>query len=250
MDSGKKLLNKVAIITGGAQGIGRTAVQKFAEEGAKVIVWDINEEKGVELVREFKEMGMDVEFHTIDTTGFSSIEEEAKKVFAKYNHIDILINNAGITRDATLLDMTIEQWQQVIDINLTGVFNCTKAVAPFMVQKKFGRIINTSSLVGIYGSFGQANYAATKSGVVGITKVWARELSKHGITVNAVVPGFIETENLKTIPEKVIKSIREKIPVGRLGKPEDIANAYLFLASDEASYISGSVLNVDGGYIA
>ncbi|MBX9850384.1 MAG: 3-oxoacyl-ACP reductase FabG [Cytophagaceae bacterium] len=250
MSKPKKLEGKVTIITGGAQGIGRTTVEMFTNEGAKVVIWDINEDKGREAIEEFKSIGLDVEFSCVDTTKFPYVDEAARNLYQRYKKIDILINNAGITRDATLLNMTLDQWQQVIDVNLTGVFNCTKAVAPFMLENKYGRIINTSSLVGIYGNFGQTNYAATKSGVVGITKVWARELSKHGITVNAVAPGFIETETLKTIPDKVIKSIQEKIPVGRLGKPEDIANAYLFLASDEAAYISGSVLSVDGGYIA
>ena len=250
MSRPKKLEGKVTIITGGAQGIGRTTVEMFTNEGAKVVIWDINDDKGQAAIEEFKSMGLDVEFRCVDTTKFPYVDEAARNLYQKYKKIDILINNAGITRDATLLNMTLDQWQQVIDVNLTGVFNCTKAVAPFMLENKYGRIINTSSLVGIYGNFGQTNYAATKSGVVGITKVWARELSKHGITVNAVAPGFIETETLKTIPDKVIKSIQEKIPVGRLGKPEDIANAYLFLASDEAAYISGSVLSVDGGYVA
>jgi 3-oxoacyl-[acyl-carrier protein] reductase len=246
----KKLLNKITIITGGAQGIGKTTVEKFCSEGAKVIIWDINEEKGIESVSRFREQNYEVDFYKVDTTKFALVEIAAQKVFDRFGKIDVLINNAGITRDATLLKMTIEQWQQVIDVNLTGVFNCTKAVAPFMVHNKYGRIINTSSLAGIYGNFGQTNFAATKSGVVGITKVWARELSRQGITVNAVAPGFIETDTLKTIPEKVIKSIKDKIPVGRLGLPSDIANAYLFLASEDASYISGTVLSVDGGYVA
>lgn len=246
----KKLHNTVTIITGGAQGIGKTTVERFCREGARVVIWDINEGKGLEAVKNFKDLGHSVDFIKVDTTKFGHVENAAKEVFEKFGAIDILINNAGITRDATLLKMTVEQWQQVIDVNLTGVFNCTKAVAPYMVQRKFGRIINTSSLVGIYGNFGQTNFAATKSGLVGITKVWARELSKHGITVNAVAPGFIETDTLKSIPEKVIKSIKDKIPVGRLGLPEDIASAYVFLASAEASYISGTVLNVDGGYVS
>ena len=246
----KKLEGKITIITGGAQGIGKTTVERFCKEGARVVIWDINDKKGQESVEEFKSRNIDVQFLRVDTTKFPQVEKAAREVFEFYHKIDILINNAGITRDATLLNMTVEQWQQVIDVNLTGVFNCTKAVAPFMVQNNFGRIINTSSLAGIYGNFGQTNYAATKSGVVGITKVWARELSRNGITVNAVAPGFIETDTLKSIPEQVVRTIKEKIPVGRLGKPEDIANAYLFLASDEASYISGTVLSVDGGYVA
>lgn len=240
-----KFNDKVVIITGGAQGIGKKAVEIFSSEGAKVIVWDINEEKGKDIV---DESSKNIYFYKVDTTKYSSVEDAAKQVIASFGRIDILINNAGISRDSTLLNMTIEQWQQVIDINLTGVFNCTKAIAPYMVKNNFGRIINTSSLVGLYGNFGQTNYAATKSGVVGITKVWSRELSIHGITVNAVAPGFIETDTVNAIPDKVLKGVREKIPVGRLGRPEEVANAYLFLASEEASYITGSVLNVDGGY--
>jgi len=250
MSSTKSLQNKITIITGGAQGIGKTAALKFAEEGAIVIIWDINADKGQESQNQLQAMGYSISFEKVDTTKLLETEEAAKKVYEKFGKIDILINNAGITRDAGQLNMTMEQWQQVIDVNLTGVFNCTKAVAPFMVKNSYGRIINTSSLVGMYGNMGQSNYAATKSGVVGITKVWARELSKHGITVNAVIPGFIETESLKLVPENVMKSIEEKIPVGRLGKPEDIAAGYLFLASSEASYISGSVLSIDGGYVA
>ncbi|MCR6642637.1 MAG: 3-oxoacyl-ACP reductase FabG [Sporocytophaga sp.] len=247
----KKLEGKVSIITGGAQGIGKKTVERFSSEGSSVIIWDIDIEKGKETLKEIKAKGMeDVTFMEVDTTRFAQVEEAARSVFASKGQIDILINNAGITRDAASQNMSKEQWQQVIDLNLTGVFNCTKAIAPFMVQKQFGRIINTSSLVGIYSNFGQANYAAAKSGLVGITKVWARELSRHGITVNAVTPGFIETESLKNVPEKIIKSIKDKIPVGRLGKPQDVSNAYIFLASEESSYISGSVLTIDGGFVS
>lgn len=247
----KKLEGKVSIITGGAQGIGKKTVERFASEGASVIIWDIDIAKGNETLKEMKANGMeDVTFMEVDTTRYAQVEEAARNVFASRGQIDILINNAGITRDAASLDVSKEQWQQVIDLNLTGVFNCTKAIAPYMVQKKFGRIINTSSLVGIYSKFGQTNYAATKSGLIGITKVWARELSRHGITVNAVTPGFIEMGTLKNVPDKIIQSIKDKIPVGRLGKPEDICNAYIFLASEESSYISGSVLTIDGGFVS
>jgi 3-oxoacyl-[acyl-carrier protein] reductase len=145
--------------------------------------------------------------------------------------------------------MTSEQWQQVIDVNLTGVFNCTKAVAPFMVEKLYGKIVNTSSVVGIYGNFGQTNYVATKSGIIGMTKVWARELGRKGINVNAVAPGFIATEMVSTVPEKVLEMLKERTPLGRLGEPEDIANAYLFLSSDESKFINGAVLSVDGGLV-
>jgi 3-oxoacyl-[acyl-carrier protein] reductase len=168
-------------------------------------------------------------------------------VLQKFGGIDILINNAGITRDATLLKMTAEQWNQVIGVNLTGVFNCTKAVAPQMVERGKGRIINASSLVGITGNFGQTNYAASKAGLIGMTQTWARELGPKGITVNAVAPGFIATDMVKKMPEKVLQAMREKTPMRRLGEPRDIANAYLFLASDEADFINGAVIRVDGG---
>lgn len=247
----KKLKNRIIIITGGAQGIVRTTAELFALQGAKVVVWDINEDGGKEIEEEYAKAGLNITFSSVDTTKFNLVCDAAKKVIEEYGRIDILINSAGISRDSSQLKMTLDQWQQVIDVNLTGVFNCTKAIAPFMLEKKYGRIINTSVLIGINGSdIGQTNLTAAKSGVVGITKVWARELSKQGITVNAVSPAFIETDTLKNIPEEVVKSIRDKIPVGRLGLPADIANAYLFLASDEASYISGAVLNVDGGYVA
>jgi 3-oxoacyl-[acyl-carrier protein] reductase len=177
----------------------------------------------------------------------AAVEEAAKAVVEDFGKIDILINNAGITRDATLKSMTAEQWQQVIDVNLTGVFNCTKAVQPYLVERGYGRVINASSVVGIYGNFGQTNYVATKAGVIGMTQVWARELGRKGITVNAIAPGFIATEMIDTIPEKIIKSMEEKTPLGRMGKPEEVANAYLFLASDEASFINGATLSVDGG---
>jgi 3-oxoacyl-[acyl-carrier protein] reductase len=246
----KKLKGKVVIITGGADDIGKLAAEKFSMQGARVIIWDGNEKSGKEAVKELKNKELFIDFMNVDITKPDEVANAAKLVFEKFGNIHILVNNAGVTRDSILLKMSQEQWQQVIDINLSGVLNCTKAIAPYMVQRKYGRIINTSSMGGLFGILGQTNYSATKSGVVGITKVWARELSKSGITVNAVIPGFIETANLRNIPKEIIKSIKEKIPVGRLGSPSDIAHAYLFLASEEASYISGSVLNVDGCYSA
>jgi len=161
----------------------------------------------------------------------------------------VLVNNAGITRDATLLKMTEEQWQQVIDVNLSGVFHCTKAIAPFMVEQGSGCIINTSSVVGLYGNFGQTNYVATKSGVIGMTKVWARELGRKGIRVNVVAPGFIATDMIDSVPEKVIDAMVGKTPLARVGKPEDIANAYIYLSSDLSSFVTGTVISVDGGLI-
>ncbi|MFN3872280.1 MAG: 3-oxoacyl-ACP reductase FabG [Ignavibacterium sp.] len=245
----KRLENKVAVITGGAQGIGKAAVKSFAEEGAVVIIWDVNEDKANSTINEFKDISDKIEFQKVDVTKLESVSEAAKQILDRHKKIDILINNAGITRDASFLKMTSEQWQQVIDVNLTGVFNCTKAVAPFMVEKLYGKIVNTSSVVGLYGNFGQTNYVATKSGIIGMTKVWARELGRKGINVNAVAPGFIATEMVSTVPEKVLDMLKEKTPLGKLGEPEDIANAYLFLSSDEAKFINGAVLSVDGGLV-
>lgn len=238
----KRLNNKVAIITGGAAGIGAATAIKFAEEGARVVIWDIDESKGFELSGK-----LDAVFMKVNTANYQEIEAAAKKVHEQFGQIDILINNAGITRDSTLKKMTIEQWQQVIDINLTGVFYCTKIISEYMLNNGWGRIINASSVVGIYGNFGQTNYVATKSALIGMTKTWARELGRKGITVNAVAPGFIATEMVAAMPDNVIESMKAKVPVGRLGEPEEIANVYAFLASEEASYINGHTLSVDGG---
>lgn len=245
----KRLENKVAIITGGAQGIGKATVKSFAQEGAIIIIWDVNEIKAFSTINELKEISENIEFQKVDVTSLDSVTTAVNEIVSKHKKIDILINNAGITRDASLLKMTPDQWKQVIDVNLTGVFNCTKAVAPIMVENKSGKIVNTSSVVGLYGNFGQTNYVATKSGIIGMTKVWARELGRKGINVNAVAPGFIATEMVETVPEKVIDMLKEKTPLGKLGNPEDIANAYLFLVSDEAKYITGTVLSVDGGLV-
>ncbi|MCX7876821.1 MAG: 3-oxoacyl-[acyl-carrier-protein] reductase [Melioribacteraceae bacterium] len=245
-----RLENKIAVITGGAQGIGKATSEKFLNEGAKVIIWDLDDIKANEFVNEKLNQGFVVEFMKVNVANFQEVENATKNVIEKYGKIDILINNAGILRDATLLKMTPEQWQQVIDVNLTGVFNCTKAISPYMVEKQFGKIINATSVVGLYGNFGQTNYVATKAGVIGMTKVWARELGRKGINVNAVAPGFIATEMVASMPEKVLTMMKEKTPLGRLGTPEDIANTYCFLASDEASFINGAVISVDGGVIS
>lgn len=243
----KSLENKVAIITGGADGIGKAAVERFAREGATVVIWDLNETKGQELVSSLSKDGMAALFMKINTANYSEVEKAGNEIFGRFGKIDILINNAGITRDSTLKKMTPETWQQVIDVNLTGVFNCTKVVSAFMTEKNYGRIINTSSVVALYGNFGQTNYVATKAGVIGMTKTLAKELGRKGITVNAVAPGFIATEMVARMPENVLQGMKDKTPVGRLGKPEEIASAYLFLASDEAGFINGAVLSVDGG---
>jgi 3-oxoacyl-[acyl-carrier protein] reductase len=240
---------KVVVVTGGAQGIGFSAAERFAEEGAIVAIWDFNAEKGAECEALLKAKGHDVRFQQVNVADADSVNAAAEELQNETGRIDVLVNNAGITRDASLMKMTEEQWQQVLDVNLGGVFHCTKAIAPFMVEQKSGCIINTSSVVGLYGNFGQTNYVATKSGVIGMTKVWARELGRKGIRVNAVAPGFIATEMVDTVPENVIEMMVGKTPLARLGKPEDIANAYIFLASDLASYISGTVISVDGGLV-
>ena len=237
-----RLENKIAIITGGAAGIGAATAIKFAAEGAKVIIWDLNEEKGNALAAK-----LGAEFDKVNSANYMEIENAAKKTFEKYGRIDILVNNAGITRDSTLKKMTPELWQQVIDVNLTGVFYCTKVISEYMLLNNYGRIINASSVVGLYGNFGQANYVATKSGLIGMTKTLARELGRKGITVNCIAPGFIATEMVAAMPENVIDGMKAKVPLGRLGAPEEIANCYAFLASDEASYINGATLSVDGG---
>ncbi|WML59350.1 3-oxoacyl-ACP reductase FabG [Neobacillus sp. PS2-9] len=242
-----RLQDKVAIITGAAAGIGLTATEVFAREGAKVAMADYNVEQGVEQASVLREKGYEVTFFQVDVADRASVDSMVEKVREEYGNIDILINNAGITRDAMLSKLTVEDFQKVIDVNLTGVFHCTQAVLPSMVEKGRGRIINTSSVSGIYGNVGQTNYAATKAGVVGMTKSWAKELGRKGINVNAVAPGFIETGMTAKVPEKVLNQMKQMVPLARLGKPEDIANAYLFLASDESNYVNGTVLHVDGG---
>lgn len=243
----KRLENKVAVITGGADGLGRAAALKFSAEGAQVIIWDMNEEKAHLTVAEIEAEGGKAFFAKVNTASYTEVEAATQEAASRFGRIDILINNAGITRDASIKKMTPEMWQQVIDVNLTGVFNCAKCISAGMVEKGYGRIINTSSVVALYGNFGQSNYVATKAGVIGLTKTLARELGRKGVTVNAVAPGFIATEMVKKMPENVLKSMEEKVPLGRLGTPEEIASVYLFLSSDEASYINGATISVDGG---
>ena len=244
----KKLLeNKIAVVTGGADGIGKATALKFAEEGAVVVVWDMNEEKGESTVEEIKQKGSKAVFMQVNTAKYDEVSMATTKVVELYGKADILINNAGITRDSTIKKMTPEIWQQVIDVNLTGVFNCCKCMSDVMVENGWGRIINASSVVALYGNFGQTNYVATKAGLIGMTKTLAKELGKKGITVNAVAPGFIATEMVKKMPTEVLKSMEEKVPLKRLGLPEEIAATYAFLSSDEAAYINGTVISVDGG---
>jgi 3-oxoacyl-[acyl-carrier protein] reductase len=244
-----RLEGKVAIITGSGRGLGKEAAFLFAEEGAKVVVGDINYESAEEVAAAIGEKGGEAMAVKLDVTDSASIQAMVDVVMERFGSIDVLVNNAGITADAQLVKMNQDQWDRVIAVNLKGVYNCTKAIAPIMIARGSGRIINTSSVVGVYGNFGQTNYAATKAGVIGMTKVWARELGRKGITVNAVAPGFTMTEMMSTVPEKILSGIRDKTPLGRLGEPRDIAYAYLYLASDEANFVNGATIQVDGGLV-
>ena len=238
-----RLKDKVAIITGAAKGIGFATAQRFGQEGAKVIIADIN----LEAVKGAAAQVPNAEAYAMNVTDRASIQAVVDEVMQKHGRIDILINNAGITQDARLVKMTEAQFDSVIDVNLKGVFNCTQLIVPHMLEAGSGAIVNASSVVGIYGNFGQTNYSATKFGVIGFTKTWARELGSKGIRVNAVCPGFIATEMVKAMPENILQDIERRSWLGRLGTPEEMANVYLFLASDEASYVNGVALEASGG---
>ncbi len=242
-----RLVGKVSIVTGAAQGIGLATSLKFAREGAIIIVCDVKQAAVDEAVAQCRALGVQAEGFVMDVTQRDMVDAVVAKTVAQFGRIDVLVNNAGITMDARLQKMTFEQFDRVIDVNLRGVFHCTQSVADTMVKQGSGAILNASSVVGIYGNFGQTNYAATKFGVIGFTKTWSRELGPKGVRVNAVAPGFIATPILSTIPEKVINEMSQRVPLGRLGRPEEIANTYAFLASDEASYINGAVIEVSGG---
>ncbi|HUO44537.1 MAG TPA: 3-oxoacyl-ACP reductase FabG [Burkholderiales bacterium] len=243
-----RLRDKVAIITGAGRGIGQATAIKFALEGARVVVCDVTPEWIEETVASCKEAQHgDAVGHQVDVRDRLALERMVADTVSRWGRIDCLVNNAGIVMDSQLKNMTEEQFDRVIEINLKGVYNCTKAVVDVMLAQQSGVILNASSIVGLYGNFGQTNYAATKFGVIGMVKTWARELGRKGVRANAVCPGFIATDILKSMPERVLRAIEEKIPLGRLGKPEEVANVFAFLASDEASYINGAVLEVSGG---
>jgi len=235
--------DKVVIVTGGAAGLGAAAVRRFAVEGAIVECWDLNEADGGALAGSFER----VTFRRVDVADSAAVDAAFQAVVDAHGRVDVLINNAGITRDATLINMDDAQFEQVVDVNLKGVFHCGRAAAQIMVAQGHGAIVNTSSVVALYGNFGQTNYVATKSGVIGMTRVWARELGRKGARVNALAPGFVATEMVQAMPEKVRTMMAEKTPLQRLGEPDEIAEAYLFLSSDRAAFINGAVLSVDGG---
>ncbi len=242
-----KLNGKVAIITGAGQGIGAATALKFAREGAVVIACDMNLDAVATVAHLCREAGGNADAFAVDVTNRAQVDEMVAKVRGTYGRIDVVVNNAGITRDARLQKMTLQQFDDVIDVNLRGVFHTAQAVVDTMIEQGSGVILNASSVVGIYGNYGQTNYAAAKFGVIGFTKTWSRELGPKGIRVNAVAPGFIDTPILKTIPEDVLSKMRDEVPLRRLGKPEEIASIYAFLASDEASYVNGAVIEATGG---
>jgi 3-oxoacyl-[acyl-carrier protein] reductase len=242
-----KLKDKVAVITGAAQGIGYATARKFLDEGAKVALVDLSPD-ALQLARSsLKVNGEVVESFAVDVTRRDQLDEMVGRLRSRFGRIDILVNNAGITQDARIQNMTDEQFDRVIDVNLKGTYNSSKAVLAAMLEQGSGVILNASSVVGIYGNFGQTNYAASKFGVIGFVKTWARELGPKGIRCNAVCPGFIATHILESIPQRVLSQLTERVPLKRLGRPEEVASVYAFLASDEASYINGAVIEVAGG---
>ncbi len=250
-----RMKDRVALVTGGATGIGKATALRFAEEGAKVVLFDWNEAQGEATAGE---LGPEACYYKVNVADRQAVQTAVEEVFSRFGRIDVLVNNAGVLRDGQLVkikngelagQMPEADFDLVIGVNLKGVFNCTQAVAPFMARAGGGVVLNATSVVGLDGNFGQTNYVASKAGVVGMTKVWARELGRYGIRVNAVAPGFTATEMITSMPEKVLDGMKARTPLGRLGEPRDIANAYLFLASEEASFITGEVLRVDGGIL-
>jgi 3-oxoacyl-[acyl-carrier protein] reductase len=242
-----KLAGKVALVTGGAQGIGKAVALLLARNGADIVVSDINLEKAEETAKEVQALGRKALATKVDVAAFGDVEKMVEAILTQFGKVDILVNNAGIARDKLILRMTEEDWDAVLNINLKGTFNCTKAVVRHMSKQKSGKIVNIASVVGEMGNAGQGNYAASKAGVIGFTKTIAREFAQRGINVNAIAPGYIETPMTDALPDKVKEELKRLIPMDRLGKPEDVAEAVLFLVSESANYITGQVLNVNGG---
>ena len=242
-----RLEGKVSLITGGGRGIGRAMGLKFAEEGSDIVIWDIEVDEAASLESQIEKLGRRVTVMKMDVSKYSEVSEKIEEVLGTFGRVDVLVNNAGVTRDGLVLRMGEEDWDVVLNVNLKGAFNCTKAVAKSMVKQKWGRIINISSVIGVIGNKGQANYAASKAGLIGLTKAMAKELASRGITVNAIAPGLIQSGMTETLSQQVKDEYVKNIPLGRIGSPEDVADLALFLASDEAKYITGTTLVVDGG---
>ncbi len=252
------LSGRVVIVTGAAAGIGKATATAFAKEGGLVALWDVNEKAGTSTADALTARGFNVVFQKVNVADSKEVDAAVADVVNRWGKVDVIVNNAGIVRDSQLVkwkdgqvvkQMSDAEWDAVIGVNLKGVFNCSRAVIPHMIKAGKGVILSASSVVGLYGNFGQTNYVATKAGVIGMTKTWSRELGRYGIRVNAVAPGFVSTEILAAMPEKVLDGMKARTPLKRLGDPADIANAYLWLASDAATYVSGTVLSVDGGLV-
>jgi len=252
------LRGKVVVITGAISGIGRATALRFAEEGSRIAAWDVSDKAAAQLESAIKWAGGESQFQAVDVTNANAVESAAASVADKWGRIDILINNAGIVRDAQLVKwnggspasiMSEETWDSVIGVNLKGVFLCTRAVVPHMIKSGGGVILCAASVVGLLGNFGQTNYVASKAGVIGMTRTWARELGKHKIRVNAIAPGFIATDMVRAMPSKILEAMVARTPLGRMGTPEDVANTYVWLASEQASFIHGAVISVDGGVV-
>jgi len=244
----KKLLNKIAIVTGGAQGIGKSIVRKLASEGANCVIIDVDIQNAETTAKEVKEeFNVETLVFKVDVSNFQEVQDCVDETFKKFSRIDILVNNAGITKDNLILKMTEEEWDKVLDINLKGCFNFIKAVSKYMLKQKSGRIINIASVVGLMGNPGQANYSASKGGLISLTKTVAKEFASRNILVNAVAPGYIKTRMTETLSDEQKRKLQDYIPLNRLGEPEDVANAVWFLSIEESSYITGQVISVNGG---
>ncbi|MGD9015150.1 MAG: 3-oxoacyl-[acyl-carrier-protein] reductase [Candidatus Omnitrophota bacterium] len=244
-----KLKDKVALITGGAQGIGRQISLTFAREGADIVICDVNLEQAKQAEQEIKASGRQSQTEKMDVTDYTNVQNAVNKILDKFKKIDILVNNAGITQDNLILKMSETEWERVIKVNLTGTFNCTKAVSRVMLKQKAGKIINISSIIGLIGNIGQANYSASKAGIIALTKTTAKELASRNINVNAIAPGFIQTKMTERLPQEIRSKMLDQIPLRRFGNPEDVAGVCLFLASEEANYITGQTIIVDGGML-
>ncbi len=241
--------NKTIIVTGGTRGIGRAIAEAFANYEANIIIFDIMDTGFEDVKKAIEEKGSKAKFYKVDVSNFQNVEQTIEEVIKEYSQVDVLVNNAGITKDNLLMGMTEEDWDKVIAVNLKGTFNCSKALIKYMIRKRNGSIINIASVIGLMGNKGQCNYAASKAGIIGFTKSLAKEVGQRNVRVNAIAPGFIETEMTKKLPEEVIEDYKKIIPLKRMGQPVDVANLCLFLASEYSSYITGQVIQVDGGML-
>lgn len=244
-----QLKGQTAIITGGARGIGKEIALTLARAGANIVIADLITEQAEKTAEKVKNLGSKALIQKVDVSKMADVEKMVQNTISEFKSIDMLINNAGVTRDTLLIRMKEEDWDFVLKVNLTGTFNCTKSAAKFMIKQRKGRIVNITSIVGVMGNIGQSNYSASKAGIIGLTKTSARELASRNITVNAIAPGFIDTEMTQSLDEKIIQQLKDQIPLGKLGMPEDIANCVKFIVSDNASYITGQVINVNGGML-